>query len=253
MMNDAEMVLENQQDRVNFLCDIMNELPKEEILSKYNLDDKSLNKLKTSILIELKAKLENITSSNIAIHFLQEKKKEKQISPFIKDLGLSFEQVNFIYKIINGTMLPTYTVIYLLRDIVRPAWWFYNENDILPEKIEYKKSYIKYRGKSTISKNMENPTLGHVFLEQLKKSRCCNSFCLEHNITSIETLNYFTMKKDAKTGKKKFPSRPSFSIIDRLKNSINPDLFFIYPKEVDKSVIDEVIRQATVEIEKIRK
>lgn len=249
-MNDTEMVLETQQDRVNFLVDVMNDSTKTEILSKYRLDDNRLNMLKTSLLTELKERLERITSSNIAMHFFQEKKKGKQTSLFFKDLGISMDQMNFIYKIINGTMLPTYTIIYLMRDTVRPAWWFYNEGDILPKEIEYKKTPIRYKGKSTMSKNMETPTLGHIYMEQLKLAKCCNKFCLDHNISYCERGNYFTMRTDSRTGKKKYPSKPSFSIIDRLKDVINPDWFFIYPKEVEKSVVKEVLDQARLEIEK---
>lgn len=166
--------------------------------------------------------------------FLKKLSWDKKLSSSIKQTSSFKDETNFntmkthLCNIMNYDSVPSYRIIYTYRGLVHPLMWFYNHNEPLPEMTQFNS------GKKIYSDEIfAHDSLGMIELKKKKteyeggfieiEKKCGLSRC---------TLSNITAKKKLPDGSKIYRARPTFNIVNSLKDIIKPDLWYIYPDEV---------------------
>lgn len=156
----------------------------------------------------------------------------------MNELGVTDEETKTesgksqLFKYVNGNKKkPPMTRVYILRDKIQPSYWYYKVKETLPKEIKYKDK-------------------GHN-VEDLKQIETCGLILLKdmaekYTLSGIEKLygydaNEFKIKntiykRKSEDGKMYFKSYPQYSMIRALKDVITPDLWFIFPDELEQSI-----------------
>jgi hypothetical protein len=147
-----------------------------------------------------------------------------------KKYGVSDSWISSIYRAAVGKVKATYGMIYLLREQIEPVRWYYDENEGLPEKVEFRP---KYRGYDLeMMNNFKNKaTAAQRWFEEAGKKRIIHEICEENNI-SYSRLKNSIYPKRVHSEVAVYRQRPGYGIIKALRGVINPDYWYIFPDEL---------------------
>ena len=163
-----------------------------------------------------------------AIHDLKTAAQKSLLWKFMVSLGIPNEQVakQKLYYYFNGRCLslPNTSVFYC-RGKMQPAKWYYKINETLPEKIEF-------NPKHDISEMLSLESLGHQKLFKMVKDMSIPRFAEYYDVSIFTLKNMLYKRMNKLTGTMCFKALPNESFILKMRDEINPDIWYIYPDEV---------------------
>lgn len=131
-----------------------------------------------------------------------------------------------IFYYLNGKLkFVSNPHIFYCREKMQPSKWYYRVDEKLPERIEFKTKY-------SVNELMYKESAGHI-----KFNKMCEEYSIQGvadrfglSINQIKNTKYKRM--NPMTKKECFKSLPSLSIVLKLRDVINPDLWYIFPEEL---------------------
>lgn len=173
-----------------------------------------------------------------ALRFLKYLFKNKLVVKFLSENNI-FDVKNgsfysYIYGILSAYVRKnrrrcTYTSIFILRAYLPPMMWFYKVTEELPESTKFYPAY-KTVGKEQYAKN----TLAHEQLIKIREQEGDAVLSSKYDIPKYTCPNLLCKRK-RKDGSISFRNLPSYDIIKMFQPLIKPDLWFIYPEELEPS------------------
>lgn len=122
-----------------------------------------------------------------------------------------------------------YSVMFLCRELIPPLYWHYNFKEDLPEATKYKRKYVRFT-EDLLGKE----TLGHIKLNELLDTYGIKNFVEKFNINmSVAAMKNLIYKRKRTSGVYSFKNLPTYNTIEALKDFIKPDLWYIFPEEID--------------------
>lgn len=118
--------------------------------------------------------------------------------------------------------------VFQCRENLQPSKWYYKVTEPLPER-------IKFTPKFDVSVLRYKESLGHIKLNELKETYSysltglARAFSLDVN----QVKNVLFKKWNPLLKKQCFRALPSESFIIQMRDIINPDLWYIFPEEVE--------------------
>ena len=147
--------------------------------------------------------------------------------------ALGFKKDDYILTVfiryINGYMDSVNNIhIFRCREQIQPSRWYYqvNEKDIMPEPVKYTP---KFDAEEILNKDSQ----GHVILRKLIRNTGIEPFAEKYGIDSYKLKNTLYRRKRVTDGKQVFKALPSYHFIRALREVINPDLWYIFPEELE--------------------
>lgn len=116
--------------------------------------------------------------------------------------------------------------VFLCREKVQPSKWYYKVTEPLPEK-------IKFTPKFDISVLRYKESLGHIKLNELKETYSLKGLVNTFSLDLNQAKNVIFKKWNPLLQKQCFRALPSENFIIQMRNVINPDLWYIFPEEVE--------------------
>lgn len=131
-----------------------------------------------------------------------------------------------LYYYYNGRtkVLPNTSVFYC-REKLRPAKWYYKIDEKLPP-------VINFTPKHTVKELPYLDSLGHLKLFEIIKQTTIPIFAEQYDFSVYVLKNVLYKRKHQTTGKMCFKILPQEDFIIKLRDVINPDLWYIFPDEV---------------------
>lgn len=168
--------------------------------------------------------------------FLKKLSWEKKLSSCIRQSTDFKDETNFktmkthLCQIMNHGTVPSYRIIYTYRALVHPIMWFYNHNDPLPEPTKFDSGRKIYTDDI-----FEHDSLGMLELKQKKAGYAGGYIEMEKGLGLCRsTLSNLCARKKLPDGRKIYRARPTYNIVNALKDIIKPDLWYIFPDELIK-------------------
>ncbi len=140
-------------------------------------------------------------------HFLN-MLKTRELRQFCTDNNISFV---FLYNITTGKVSPPCPLIFKLRNIVYPDCWFYDEDEPLPDRLQFTDKITEWDVEQTIAMKK---LLG-IPIEKLR------SWTVERNIDFMSIYMVYHRRH-----------LPSFKKIKSLRNIFTPATWFVTDEEV---------------------
>jgi hypothetical protein len=158
--------------------------------------------------------------------------EKREYRGYVLSCGLTLTQSNDLYKTVIGMYTPTYGQIFRLRRFFPPSEWFYDEGEKLPKPIKFTPKVQGLDGggkKMGIEATKETVALSW-FALLTKQQR--HQFYLLHHIERAK-INHFILKTKRMDGTFGYLSRPNYKLVRSLRDTVQPDLWYIYPEELD--------------------
>lgn len=223
----------------DILSDIMQGREAVEILKKYGISEVQFSQIKEILLRKVKSQVNSADITTHAIRYFRTLVKERTFTVRTQELGLTVTQQKLLYNIISGRTRATYGTIFTLRSAISPSQWVYKEYEELPEPVEFtplvEKRYPHYDFDSRNELAKES-TLGNIFFDVLKERRALSRLCALHDYTRFQAGNFVYMKRH-KNGELRYLVRPTLPFMEKFREEVHPDWWFIYPDEVTEDYI----------------
>lgn len=116
--------------------------------------------------------------------------------------------------------------VFLCRKKVQPSKWYYKVTEPLPEK-------IKFTPKFDVSVLRYKESLGHIKLNELKETYSLRGLVNTFSLDLNQAKNVIFKRWNPLLQKQCFRALPTESFIIKMRNVINPDLWYIFPEEVE--------------------
>lgn len=170
----------------------------------------------------------NSDNDTYALHDLKTAAQNKLLWKYMISLGIPDEKIakQNLYYYYNGrcTSLSNMTVFHC-REKLQPSKWYYKKDEQLPEKIEF-------IPKHNVKELLYTESLGHLKLFEMVKELSIPIFAEKYD-TSINLLKNMIYKRQNKLNEKMcFKSLPNEKFIIKMRDIINPDLWYIFPDEI---------------------
>jgi hypothetical protein len=156
---------------------------------------------------------------------------ERRISKvLIGAWGVPKSYIGNIYRMALNTLPVSYGVIFLLRQQLPPAAWYYDEGERLPQPVPFTPKYPAF-GKRVRNKILHHETAALGIIREIKEKRELAYFCKQHRVKyyDVAGCSFKNPKKDGRDG---YHQRPSYRMIRLLREAIHPDLWYIFPDEL---------------------
>jgi len=122
--------------------------------------------------------------------------------------------------------LPNY-FIFMLRNDIQPAKWYTPKNEPVPEK-------IKFTPKFSADVWMTKRTVGHEKLYEIMKANGHQKVADDFDVPKTQLRNVIGQRFDKITGRRIFKCFPEYHFVRAFKEVIHPDLWFIFPEELEQ-------------------
>lgn len=133
----------------------------------------------------------------------------RSLKPFCREKEIAF---HYTYLVATGKQTPPPKQIWILRDCIHPALWFYNEDEPY-ETLDFKIKHSKENVDETIA-----------MLDFRKKTLSdLRTISQEHDIKYHRLYCIYNGR-----------FKPSFAVIKELMVLYKPELWFMYPDELKK-------------------
>lgn len=135
---------------------------------------------------------------------------------------------HYIYRIDRANHSLRNQYVFYSREKLQPSKWYYKVTEPLPER-------IKFTPKFDVSVLRYKESLGHIKLNELKETYSysltglARAFSLDVN----QVKNVLFKKWNPLLKKQCFRALPSENFIIQMRDIINPDLWYIFPEEVE--------------------
>lgn len=116
--------------------------------------------------------------------------------------------------------------IFLCREKMQPSRWYYKVNEKLPEP-------VAFTPKFTVKDLMYKESVGHVKLRELQKLYTVNGIADKFDLNFYQIKNILYKRLNPLTGRECFKILPPATVIIKLRDIINPDLWYIFPEEME--------------------
>lgn len=167
-------------------------------------------------------------NSNLIISFIKEKITEnaQKYFRFVLDEYLKISRIDTRFLSFSTK------VIFIFREFFEPITWFYKPNESFPEPKK-----LLYNKNRTESELYKEKTVGKILFERLAKSYpTYQSFSNEYKIPVDNIKNMLRKSIFVYNGKKeiRYNTFVTKSVINKLKEEIHPDYWFMFPEELPK-------------------
>lgn len=163
-----------------------------------------------------------------AIRDLKTAAKNGLLWKYMVSLGIPDEQSskqNFYYYYNGRTKVLPNTSVFYCREKLRPSKWYYKVGEELPPPLDF-------TPKHSVKDLPYLDSLGHQKLYELIKQTTLPLFAEQYGFSVYSVKNVIYKRQHQITGKMCFKSLPQEQFIIRLRDVINPDLWYIFPDEV---------------------
>jgi hypothetical protein len=157
--------------------------------------------------------------------------EERRFTSTARSYGVTASNVSSLYRMAVGKIGPSFIMIFNLRRHLAPVEWFYDEDEKLPEKKEFKPLYACFdrRARQHI---IRKPTLGAARLEGLILAGELQKLCRAKGL-QYRTVYGYAVKRRRHDGIAGYHARPSYSVMRKLRDIIHPDEWFFFPEEAE--------------------
>jgi hypothetical protein len=150
--------------------------------------------------------------------------------------GMGKAVISTAYQMAVGTKLPSYLIIFALRDHISAELWFFDEDEKPPEPVTAKLKYPpagpgKIRKTSLKLKILREETAALVKLREIKERRELSSFAAQYGIKYLDLWQVCTKRKKP-DGRYGYHQRPPYRVVKALREVIHPALWYIFPDEL---------------------
>ncbi len=109
---------------------------------------------------------------------------------------------------------------------MQPSRWYYKLNEKLPEPVQFTPKY-------SVDDLMYKESLGHVKFRQMQKQYTVQGLADNFDLNFYQIKNILYKRLNPLTGRECFKILPPAQVIVKLRDVINPDLWYIFPEEVE--------------------
>lgn len=172
-------------------------------------------------------------NSNLIISFIKEKITKTNITEDARKFyQLVFGENLKLSRIETRFLSFSTKVIFIFREYFEPITWFYKPNESFPEPKK-----IMFNKNRTEKELYKEKTVGKILFERLAKSYpTYQSFSDEYKIPIDNIKNMLRKSVFEYNGKKeiRYNTFVTKSVINKLKEEIHPDYWFMFPEELPK-------------------
>lgn len=115
--------------------------------------------------------------------------------------------------------------IFRCREKMQPSKWYYKLTEKLPER-------IKFTPKHEVQDLMYKESAGHVKFRELQKQYTVQGLADKYDLNFYQIKNILYKRLNPLTGRECFKILPPAQLIIKLRDVINPDLWYIFPDEM---------------------
>lgn len=181
---------------------------------------------KTQKAYEFKEFSENDT---YALRMLKQAAQQKLFWHFIEELGIPNNRdiKSYVYYYFNGKNASIGSqYVYMCREKLQPAKWYYKIGEKLPPRIEFTPKfgveYLQFK-----------ESVAHQKFVQLQKEYTIANFAKTYGLSVQQVKNICYKRYSPYLEKKVFKILPPASVITKLRDVIHPDYWFIFPEELE--------------------
>lgn len=148
---------------------------------------------------------------------------------FMDSIGLKKEEhkINVYYLMYGRSELVNAPNVFICRENMQPARWYYKVGEKLPERISFTPIY-------TVDDFQYRKTAGLQMLENLRDEYTYSGLAERFSINYYQLKNMLSKRTNPVTGKRCYKILPQEHFVIKLRDVINPDYWFIFPEELEK-------------------
>lgn len=166
-----------------------------------------------------------------AMHELKVAAQNRLFWKFISALGTGDLDDNNVKKVafryLQGRSIDiSNKYIFMWRKKIQPSKWYYKYSEPLPEKINFTP---KFPPEALIEKE----SVGHIKLKELQNRYELKGIEAMFGVDYNQLRNILYKRTNPSTGKTYYKTLPQTSMIISLRNVIQPDLWYIFPEEME--------------------
>ena len=139
---------------------------------------------------------------------------------------------NKLSKLINGSLRNfSNTDVFLLRELIQPAKWYTLVTEELPPP-------TRHTPRLTLSSLMTTWSLAHKKLHDLVMENGYDKLSRDFGVPKYFLTNLFSyriQKLPDGNGRRVLKSLPNYHVIRAFRQVVNPDLWYIYPEELEEN------------------
>jgi hypothetical protein len=144
--------------------------------------------------------------------------------------------ISTAYQMALGKKLPSYLIIFALRDHISPELWYFDEDEKPPEPLAAGVKYSltgpgKIRKTSLKLKILRDETAALVKLREIMGKRELSSFAAQYRIKYFDLWQVCNKRKKA-DGRYGYHQRPPYRVVKALREVIHPALWYVFPDEL---------------------
>ncbi|WP_149554539.1 hypothetical protein [Treponema pectinovorum] len=163
-----------------------------------------------------------------ALRALKKASQNRLFWRYVCELGVpdtSLDKKAIFYYLNGHYRFVSNPYIFMCREKMQPAKWYYKVNETLPKRIEFTP---KHEAKDL----MYLESVGHIKLEELQKKFTMPILCERYNLSLTQMKNIRYKRLHPFTKRECFKILPPASVIIKLRDVINPDYWYIFPDEI---------------------
>lgn len=164
-----------------------------------------------------------------ALRALKKAIQNKLFMKYICELGIpdSLSHKFAIFYYLAGRYRSVTNVnIFMCREKMQPAKWYYKINEPLPKQ-------IKFTPKHSVEDLMYIESLGHIKLKELQDLYTMPVLCEKYDLSLYQMKNIRYKRIHPYTKRECFKTLPGMTVVTKLRELINPDYWFIFPDELE--------------------
>lgn len=164
-----------------------------------------------------------------ALRDLKTAAEKKLLWQYIVALGIpdNTESKNAVYYYYNGKYKSIANPhIFQCREKMQPSRWYYKVGEKLPEPVQFTPKY-------GVEDLMYKESLGHIKFREMQKQYTVQGLADNFDLNFYQIKNILYRRLNPLTGRECFKILPPAQVIIKLRDVINPDLWYIFPEEVE--------------------
>ena len=155
--------------------------------------------------------------------------EKKLLWAYIVALGIpdNAESKNSVYYYYNGKFKSIANPhVFRCREKMQPSRWYYKVGEKLPEPVIFTPKY-------SVEDLMYKESIGHVKFRELQKQYTVQGLADKYDLNFNQIKNVLYRRMNPLTGRECFKILPQYTFIIKLRDVINPDLWYIFPEEME--------------------
>lgn len=166
-----------------------------------------------------------------ALRIFKERMVQKTMFKYAEHVGGTVSFATRVYDLIRSESHDrprfglSFAHMFMARERMRPALWFFKVGERLPEEVRFKAS----RGAESVYKVH---TCGHLLVRKMAEEGGGWKAAAESRGLIPNKLKNVFFKRRTARGTVEFRCMPSASLILALKDEVNPDYWFVFPDEL---------------------